>query len=262
MNLPEIFKRVSKLTDDNLPTVLSAAAIVGTAATAYLTARGTFKAAQIIADEKAKRELHEIPENRILTKTDAFKLVWPQYLPAAGTVITTVGCIVFANKISASRLTALAGAYAISEKRFTEYKDKVTEKLGVAKEKTARDELAQERVTKNPPGGNNTIIMGGGDVLFQDSMSGRYFMSDMESVRKAINDLNQEMIHSMYVTLTDFYSAVGIEPTKFSDDVGWAVDNGPLEGNFPTTLANGNRPCIVIDFNHDPVPIRGYSFSG
>lgn len=259
MNLPGMFKNVAKLTTDNAPTLLSALAITGTLTTAYLTGKATFKAAEIIADETAKRQLHEIPENREFPTKDKILLVWPQYLPAAGMVVTTIGCVVFANTINAKRLAALAAAYSISEKRFGEYKEKALEKLGVTKEKTMRDELAQDRVNKNPPR-EQTIIMGGGDVLFQDSMSGRYFMSDMESVRKAVNDINQEMIHRMYASLTDFYNAIDIEPTKFSDDVGWAVDNGPLEVSFPTTLAN-NRPCIVIDFNHDPVPIRGYSFS-
>lgn len=259
MNLPSILKRVSKLTADNTPTILSALAITGTLTTAYLTGKATFKAAEIIADEAEKRLLYELEENRTFSTKDKIKLVWPQYIPAAGMAVTTVGCIVFANTINTKRLAAVAAAYSISEKRFTEYKDKVLEKMGMNKERAARDELAQERVNANPPSNNPTIIMGGGDVLFMDSMSGRYFMSDMETIRKAMNDINQRMMHEMYASLSEFYSEIGLANTKFSDEVGWTVEN-PLDLHFSTTLADNNRPCIVIDFHTSPSPIRGYSF--
>jgi hypothetical protein len=134
MNLPELFNRVSKLTNDNAPTLLSALAISGTLATAYLTGKATFKSAEIIHDEQEKRNLHEIEENRVFTTKDKVKLVWPQYLPAAGMVVTTVGCIVFANTINTKRLAGLAVAYSLSEKRFEEYKRKALDKLGVNKE--------------------------------------------------------------------------------------------------------------------------------
>jgi hypothetical protein len=261
VNVPSIAKKLVKLTDDNLPTVLSAAAVVGTAATVYLTGKATFKAAELIHEEQEKRNLHEIEELRVLPTMDKVKLVWVQYLPAAGTTIATIGCIVFANRISATRLAAVAAAYSASEKRFGEYKQKVTEKLGINKEQAARDELAQERVNANPPSGQ-TIIMGGGDSLFQDVMSGRYFMSDMESVRKAVNDLNERMMHEMTCTLTEYYGELGLEKTKISDEVGWDVSNGPIELRFSTALADNNRPCIVVDFYRDPAPIRGHSFSG
>lgn len=260
MNLPDIFKRVAKLTADNSPAVLSALAIGGTAATAYLTAKATFKAAEIIGDEAEKRILREIEETRVFPTKDKIKLVWTQYIPPAGMVITTIGCIVFANRINAKRMAGLVAAYSISEKRLSEYKEKALEKLGVNKEQAMRDEIAQDRVHANPPTGQ--IIMGGGEVLFMDSMSGRYFMSDVESVRQAVNNVNASMIHDMYTSLSDFYEQLGLAATKFSDDLGWTIENGPIQVVFSTTIADNNRPAMVMDFNTTPVPIRSFSFQG
>lgn len=259
MSLSEVYKRGVKLAVDNAPTLLSAVAVTGTVTTAYLTGKATFKAAELIADEAEKRMLHEIEANRVFPTKDKFKLVWSQYIPAAGAAVTTITCIVFANRINAQRLAALAAAYSISEKRFGEYKAKALEKLGVNKEQTMRDEMAQERVTANPPSAS-TIIMGGGDVLFLDPLSGRYFMSDMETVRKAINDLNYKMMVDMYVTLTEFYEAIDLSATKISDEIGWSVDNGPIDFHPSTTIADNGRPCVVIDFHTTPVPIRRSSF--
>jgi hypothetical protein len=258
MNLPKIVQTAQKFTTDNSPLLLSAAAIVGTVATAYLTGKATFKAAEMIGDEAEKRMLQEIEENRKFPTKDKIKLVWPQYLPAAGTAITTIGCIVFAHKISATRLTALAAAYTVSERRFEEYKNKITEKMGIQKERAARDELAQDRVNSNPPS-NQTIIMGGGDALFQDAMSGRYFMSDMETVKGAMNKINYKMMHEMEMPLTAFYDELGLEATKISDDIGWNVDH-PMDLSFHTAMADNNRPCIVVDYIVSPGPLRGHSF--
>jgi hypothetical protein len=117
--------------------------------------------------------------------------------------------------------------------------------------------MAQERVAANPPRSGQIFIMGGGDALFQDSISGRFFMSDVETVRKAVNDINASMMHEMSMTLSDFYHHIGIPATKYSDEIGWTVEH-PLEVSFSTTIADNNRPCMVIDFRTSPAPIRGY----
>lgn len=257
MNLPELYKRAIKLTVDNGPAVLTTVAVVGTVATAYLTGKATFKAAEIIGDEAEKRLLHEREENRKFPNVDKVKLIWPQYLPAAGMAVTTIGCIIFANRISAKRLAAVGVAYSLSEKRFAEYKDKITEKMGLAKEQAARDEMAQERVSKIPPG--TPVIMGGGDVLMMDEISGRLFMNDVETVRKAVNDINAKMMVHGEATLSDFYDLLGLPPTKHSDELGWTVENR-LEIGFSTTIADHNRPCMVLEYRTGPGPIRNYSF--
>lgn len=258
MSLPDIYKRVLKLTVDNGPTVLTAVAITGTVATAYLTGRATFKAAEIIADEAEKRLLHEIEENRKFPTKDKVMLVWPQYLPVAGVVATTVGCIVFANRISAKRLAAAYAAYSISERHFDEYKTKIQEKLGIQKEQAARDELHQERVNTNPPTGQQ-ILVGDHETLVFEPWTGRYFKSDMESLKKAMNDINYQILADGYATMADFYDKVGLENTKMANEMGWNMEH-PMDIYFGTTLADNGRPCIVVEYNAQPIPIKDRIF--
>jgi hypothetical protein len=258
MNLPELYKRAIKLTVDNGPAVLSAVAIAGTVATAYLTGKATFKAAEIIADEAEKRLLHEIEANRQFPLKDKVKLVWPQYLPAAGTVVTTVGCIVFANRISAKRLAALAAAYSISERRFDEYKAKIAEKLGVNKEQAARDEINQDRVNQTPPTGQQVMVGDHEEICFEP-WTGRYFKSDMETLKKAQNDVNYQILTDTYATMADFYDKVGLENTRMANEMGWNLEH-PLAIHFGTTLTNNGRPCIVVEYDTQPMPIRDRIF--
>jgi hypothetical protein len=74
----------------------------------------------------------------------------------------------------------------------------------------------------------------------------------MEALRKAQNDINYQVMHDSYASLTDFYSMVGLAPTSNSDDVGWNSDK-LLELQFSPVLTEGGRPCISIDFVVAPV---------
>jgi len=246
----EIAKTVEKFTIDNSPTILTVIGVTGTVTTAILTGRASFKAAELIAHEQTKENIrgHHQP----LTTKDKMRLTWTLYIPAVGTGLLTCAATVGANQIGTRRAAAVAAAYTISERAFTEYKEKVVEKLGESKEQNIRDEVAQDRVTRNPVGDREVIVTGGGDVLCYDAFTGRYFMSDMETLKKAQNDINYQIINQEYASLSDFYNKIGIAPTAYSDEVGWNNDK-LLELKLTGTLSEDQKPCISIDFAVSPV---------
>ena len=251
MTLSEILKRVEKLTIDNSPTILTAIGVTGSLTTAYLTGKASFKAAEILILEHEEEDLKDIPRSR---KKDA-KRVWKLYIPAASTGAVTVVSIIAANRIGMRRAAAIAAAYSISEKAFAEYKEKVLEKVGENRERSVRDDLAQDRVRNNPSSDREVIITGGGDVLCYDAFTGRYFKSDMETLKKAQNDLNYKVLNNYYASLSDFYDLIDLPRTSYSDEVGWNSD-ALLELEFSTVMSEDNRPCISINFRIQP--IRGY----
>lgn len=251
MALTNLAKRLQKLAIDNSPALLTAIGVTGTLTTAYLTGTASFKAAKIIADEKELRDRKE--DERDLELKEKVDLVWKLYVPAAGTALLTVICIIGATRIGTRRAAAVAAAYTLSEKAFTEYREKVVEKLGEKKEQSLRDELAHERIAKNPPPA--TVIIGGGDVLCYEELTGRYFKSDMETLKKAQNDTNYIVLNDMYATLSDFYDKIGLPPTGMSDEVGWNCDR-MLELKFSTVLSDDGRPCISVGFQ--VAPVRDY----
>lgn len=253
MNFAYLTKNAGKLLADNSPTILSGIAVVGTAATAYLTGKASFKAADVIMANQIDAALTEKgmrdPQN--LTKV---KLVWKLYLPPAAACATTIACVVGANRISARRMAALAVAYSVAERSWDEYKDKIVEKMGPIKEQQARDELAQDQVSNNPPN-REVIIVGNGDVMCYDSISGRYFKNTVEGLRSVQNDLNEQLLNnSMYMTLNEFFLAIGLTGTEYGEEVGWTPDN-KLELDFSTILSPDGQPCVSIRY-HD-FPIRG-----
>ena len=252
MILSSYAKQVEKFAADNSPAILTGIAVVGTVATAWLTGKATFKAATLIEEDRLERTMMNKPGPE---RKDEFKLVWKEYIPPVSTVVLTIGCIICANRIDSRRAAAMVAAYSIKDKAFQEYKEKVTEKLGLNKEQAVRDEVAQDAVNQNPPRDREVIITGSGEVLFYDQPSKRYFKNNVESIRSIQNDVNLEVVHNGWSTLGDLYARLGIGGTPFSEELGWTTDD-ILDIKFSTTLTGENQPCIVIDYNI--VPIRGY----
>jgi hypothetical protein len=165
-----------------------------------------------------------------------------------------VTSIILANQIGTRRAAAMAAAYAVSERAFVEYKEEVKRKFGTIKEQSVRDDLAQQQVN-NHPVENRQVIIAGGNVLCYEPFTDRYFHSDMETIKKAQNDLNYRINSNYYASLSDLYDLLGLPRTTYSDEVGWNSDK-QLEIDFSTTLATDGRPCLAITYRVEP--IRGY----
>jgi hypothetical protein len=249
MNLNLIMKHTGKFLSDNSPLVLTALGVTGTLATAYLSGVATFKAAELIAEKE-----HDFG-NGISFRygpRDKAELVWKLYIPAATSAAVTIAAIIYANRIGTRRAAAVAALYSVSEKAFDEYRKKIVERVGVKKEQSYRDEVAQDRVTRDPVTSREVIITGNGEVLCYESFTGRYFNSDMETIRRAMNDINYRVMNDSYAALSDFYFLIGLPQTAYSDEVGWNADK-LLEIQFSTTLSDDGRPCISVEFVVAPV---------
>ena len=259
----QLQQRAGQFISQNATGILTAGGVIGVAATAVLTARASFKAAAIIREKVAIRQAyaesaHEDPETVPYTpdmsKTEMVRAVWPVYILPTTAGALTIASIVMSNRMSAKRAAALAAAYTISETRLAEYKDKVAEKLGYNKERAVRDEIAQDRVDKNPPN-KEVIILGSGDVLCFDPLTGRYFHSSVEIIKQAEVKINNELFQTQYTSLSEFFELIGLERTTFSDTMGWNTTTmDPPSISFSTTMTPDGRPCLVLDYSVIPAP--------
>jgi hypothetical protein len=182
------------------------------------------------------------------------------YIPTVGLGAVTITSIIFSNRISAREAAALATAYGLSERAFSEYKEKVVEKLGQNKETAVRDEIAQDRVKANPVNTREVILAGTGEVLCYDLLTGRYFMSSVEKIKRAENNVNYDIVNHDSATLSRFYDEIGLSPTPYSDSVGWDIDNR-CEVQFSTVMSVDDRPCVSVDFARWPKPDHGKIWS-
>lgn len=248
--LDNLRNKFANFSVDHMPEILTAIGVAGSVSATFLTGKASFRAYSLLEKEERARELNSQPP---MSTWDKIGFVYDLYIPAAASGLIGVTAIVLSNRVSNRRTAAIVAAYSIADKAFDEYKEKVKDRMGANKERDLRDEIAQDRVREHPIA--DSYIVGDGRVPFFDAYTGRYFTSTMEAVRQSVNELNHQIIHNQYASLSELYSMIGLPPTAFSDDVGWNSDN-LLEVDYTATLTDDGRPCVVLTFRVHP--IRGF----
>ena len=157
--MPAGIKKIQKVLARKSPEILTGIGIAGVITTTVLAVKVTPKALQLIDEAERKKAVawnNENPDydngaDRIkLTKTETVKAAWKPYIPVVVTGVCSVACIIGANSVHLKRNAALATAYQLSTTAFNEYKEKVVETIGEKKEKVVRQNIAKDKVEKNP----------------------------------------------------------------------------------------------------------------
>lgn len=245
-NLASIAKSVRTAMKKHSPEILTGIGIAGMITTTIMAVRATPKALVLIEDKKDELDTDE------LTKMEIVKAAWSCYIPSALVGTASVLCLIGASSTNFRRNAALATAYTLSESTLKEYQEKVVETIGEKKERDIREQVAKEKMVKNPV---REVILTekGGNTICYDVISGRYFKSDRDTISRIVNDLNRQMRDEMYVSLNDFYYELGLDSTKMGDDLGWNIDKGYIEINFSSHLDANGTPCLVMDYQVAPV---------
>ena len=242
-NLATIAKDIRKFASKRSPEILTGIGIAGMITTTILAVRATPKALKLIEEQKEEKSVDE------LSSFEVVKVAWKPYVPAMVTCIASTACLIGASSVNTKRNAALATAYKLSETALSEYRDKVVEAIGEKKERIVRDKVAEERVKKNPVSKNEVIVTGNGKTLCFDPISGRYFMCSIETIKKAENTLNKQMLHDIsgYVSLNEFYDELGLDHTSVGNDLGWNT-NQLIDIDFSSQLNDNGEPSVVLDY--------------
>lgn len=184
-----------------------------------LAIQSTPKALTILDNERKKRQKENIDNPEKLKPTDVVRLTWKLYVPTIVSESLAIACIIGANSIQVKRNASIATACTLSNKALKEYREQVIDTIGDEKEKEVEEKVAKKKLKDNPVHDNEVIITDKDDILCLDSISQRYFMSTADTIRHVQNELNARIISEMYVSLNDFYYALGIPPTPIGDDL-------------------------------------------
>ena len=243
--LPKIIKSTQMMISKRSPEILTSIGVAGIFTTAVLAVKATPKALQMIEKET---EVKGEP----LTKKETVKVTWKCYIPAVITGVTSAACVIGANNVNTKRNAALAAAYTLSETAFAEYKEKVVETIGKEQEQVVREAVIKDKLEKNPVKNSEIIMTGRGDDICYDALTGRYFKSDIEFLKKVENEINRKMRNENYISLNEFYAEIGLPGTKIGDNVGWNIDRGYVDLEFSAMLTEDGQPCLVLDYSVEP----------
>ena len=279
------------------PEILLVAGVVGAVASAVMACRATIKAKEIV--DKSKEDIaiiHDCMANETLkengeysdeqgkkdltiaytnTAVDLAKLYGPSVI--LGTL--SIASILTSNNILRGRNVALAAAYAAVDKSYKEYRGRVREKYGEeadkeltfdikAKEveKTVVDEKGKEKKVKETVLDSNSNAHSPYAKVFDELNDNWENDSEYNTMflRKTERWANDYLKSHGYLFLNDVYKALGFQPTRAGQVVGWiydpinsvgdnyvsfGIDN--LYDNGVRLFVNGNESAVWLDFNVD-----------
>lgn len=245
-SIAKVLKGVPKVIKRHSPEILTGIGIAGMIFAAVNAVKATPKALQLV-DEK------EIKEGKRLTNSEIVKTTWKCYVPAAVTGVCSIACLIGASSVNAKRNAALATAYTISETALKEYKEKAVEVVGTKKEQAIRDAVAKDKLEKANVQNREFIATGRGETPCFEPLTNTCFKSDIETLRKAENNLNKRMRDEVRITLNEFLQEIGLDPCDDSigENLGWDIDKGYIELDYSSQLLNG-VPYIVVGHQNPP----------
>ncbi|GHU53224.1 hypothetical protein FACS1894132_04810 [Clostridia bacterium] len=256
MSITTIAKNVQKSIGKHSPEILTGIGIAGMLGAIIVAVRVTPKAVQLIEQEEVEKSLAlgegNESEYEKLTPIETVKTTWKLYVPVAVTSAVSIACLIGASSVNHRRNSVLATAYMLSETALKEYSERVIDIVGEKKEQEVREKIAKDKIVKNPVTNCEVIFTENGETLCYDAVSGRYFKSDIEKIRKAENDLNKRMLDDSYISLNDFYYEIGLSDIKIGYDLGWNIYKGYIDLNFSSQLNSDGTPCLVLDYRVAP----------
>src|SRR5690606_6367782 len=125
MHISRILKQSEKFVTDNSPLILTVVGVAGAISTAILSAKAGISAGRLIEAEQTRQDEYQDfhhphePYDQMDLREKA-GLVWKFYIPPALSTCATVSSIIALNHVGTRRAAALAAAYSISDKAFTE----------------------------------------------------------------------------------------------------------------------------------------------
>ena len=235
--------------------LLTAVSVVGVVATAYLAAKETPKALELIKHEE--EEVKYEP----LTTFEKVQVTIPAYKWAIAAGIATIATVIFANVSSLKEVAALSAACAGLGEGFRKYKDKVADIFGEEADFAIREGISHDEhpLAVDAFDENERLF------CFNDGVEDRFFTSTMAKVIAAEYELNKRLSTKYIVSLSDFYKLIGLEDLNNSEQLGWTYDmlcnwyNNPWI-DFENCLVESYDPDTpnYIDITPLTEPAAGY----
>lgn len=223
----------------NGPTILTCIGSVGVVITSVMAIKATPKAIVLLEDARDEK-------GNDLTKFEKVMVAAPAYIPTIIVGASTIACVFGANILNQRQQAALMSAYALLDGTYKEYQSKVVDLYSEEADSRVKKEIAKDKYL-----GDDKLV--DNDVLFYDEFSGRYFESTNAKVLKAEYETDKKISDRGRACLNDFYRALGLEPTKYGDRLGWSANNMSLDFCHEKFILDDGLEACIITFVQEPI---------
>ena len=235
-NLLDTLKMFAK---KNGLTILTCIGSIGVVVTSVMAIKATPKAIMLLEDARDEK-------GDDLTKFEKVIVAGPAYIPTMIVGASTIACVFGANILNQRQQAALMSAYALLDSTYKEYQSKVVDLYSEEADSQVKKEIAKDKYL-----GDDKLI--DNDALFYDEFSGRYFESTNAKVLKAEYETNKKISDHGGACLNDFYRALGLEPTKYGDRLGWSVNDLSLDFRHEKFILDDGLEGCIITFVQEPI---------
>lgn len=223
----------------NGPTILTCIGSVGVVITSVMAIKATPKAIVLLEDARDEKG-----DN--LTKFEKVMVAGPVYIPTIIVGASTIACVFGANILNQRQQASIMSAYALLDSTYKEYQSKVVDLYSEEADSRVKKEIAKDKYL-----GDDKLV--DNDALFYDEFSGRYFESTNAKVLKAEYETNKKISDHGGACLNDFYRALGLEPTKYGDRLGWPVNDLSLDFRHEKFILDDGLEGCIITFVQEPI---------
>ena len=228
----------------NSPTLLTIIGSTGVIITSILAVKATPKALKLIEEAKNTKEEE-------LTVKETIQVAWKPYIPAFISGFATILCIAGANYLNIKKQRNLVSAYMLLDNAFKEYRTKVKDNYG----EDIDNEFSKD-LTKNQLIEMDNIYK---ETLFFEFNSMRFFEANVHKVLQAECKAKMQFEKYEHLSLNDYYSYLGIDPSPYGDALGWSKyqmmteeHTDELEFNYERVIMSNGIVCYNIWTNVNP----------
>lgn len=222
--------------------ILTGLAVAGVGATAVESARAHVKAQEI---------RYQRGDTRREDLVNLVKARWKCYIRPVACGAFTIGCIIAANRISASRLAAASLALGAAKTELGDIR-KAVESLPEETRKEVQEKIQErrtERIVRESPVVQDRPNV---EILWYESFTGRYFRATRTFVENAVNECNHEITHGDSISLNEFLGKMALTPTDAGELLGWGILGPLIEIDVTAGFDHEGKPCAVLGFVDPP----------
>lgn len=262
--IPEAFKVLGKVMQNNKSTILVGAGIVGWIGTAVLVGNAAPKAKTAI--DKLQRESNENLKEFFedsdeefepieLTPIAKIKATWQYYIPAAVAGIASSAAIIYAHKIDLSKIVSITTSYQLAKGELKNLKDKIVEKDGKEKLKEYEKDVHNDALHAVPS--TEIFNTGKGTTIFYDPTSATLFYSDIWHVTRALEHMVDGCKDEGTYNLSELRDDIGLPRISLLSDFAFYYESvreitkdniADLFEYHSIDADNGDlRPCIWLN---------------
>lgn len=265
------------------PTMLFVAGAAGVVATAVLASRATLKMDEVLAEAESDLTKARTLEHVNYSEDDRQRdvaLIYIRttlkvariYAPSIAVGVFTIAALTGSHVILSRRNVAITAAYAALDRGFREYRQRVVDELGVAKDKAFRYGLTEREIVEEDEDGVKVKTVRD-KAVHGTSVYARFFDETNPNWNKVHshnqffiqcqqNYANDKLRAQGHLFLNEVYDMLGMERSKEGAVVGWVMGNGDdfvdfgvFQGDRDSAMrfVMGHERSILLDFNVDGI---------